>query len=58
VFRRFDELVRALRAQSGMAAAARHLAKALAEYRQRNESEIYPLYALAGRRDSAVAAEA
>jgi len=56
VFRRFDELVRALRAQTGAATAAQHLTKALAEYRQRNESEIYPLYALAGRRDGGVAA--
>jgi len=27
-----------------------HFAKALGEYRQRNETEIYPLYELAGRR--------
>jgi hypothetical protein len=27
-----------------------HFVKALAEYRQRNETEIYPLYAMAGRR--------
>ena len=50
LFRRFDELVRAIRSQGETASASEHVAKALAEYRQRNETEIYPLYSLAGRR--------
>ena len=49
VFRRFDELVRALRAGSGTALALEHVARAFAEYRLRNENEIYPLYELARR---------
>jgi hypothetical protein len=49
-FRRFDELVRAVRSANGVGAAVDHVMKALVEYRQRNETEIYPLYGLAGRR--------
>ena len=55
VFRRFDELVRAIRQQAGVATAAEHAVTALAEYRQRNEAEIYPLYRLSRRRESATA---
>lgn len=58
VFRRFDELTRAIRGANGVAAAIDHVTKALVEYRQRNESEIYPLYALAGRRNDGGAASA
>jgi len=50
LFRRFDELVRAIQSRGETVAAVDHVAKALAEYRQRNEAEIYPLYSLAGRR--------
>ena len=35
--------------------AVEHFSKALADYRQRNETEIYPLYLMAGQRSSAVA---
>jgi hypothetical protein len=56
LFRRLDEMARALRSDSGIAAAAEHAARALAEYRQRNEAEIYPLYALARRREAGDAA--
>jgi len=52
VFRRFDELGRALRIKSEVAAAADHAAKALAEYRRRNEAEMYPLYDLIGQRSA------
>jgi len=52
VFRRFDELARAIRARSEVAAAADHAAKALAEYRRRNEAEMYPLYDLIGQRSA------
>lgn len=53
LFRRFDELARAIRGDSAVAAALEHAGRALAEYRQRNEAEIYPLYALARRRETA-----
>jgi hypothetical protein len=50
VFRRFDELARAIRTRTEVAAAADHAVKALAEYRRRNEAEMYPLYDLIGQR--------
>ena len=49
VLRRFDELTRAMHSGNVPATAVEHFAKALTEYRQRNEAEIYPLYSLAGR---------
>ncbi|HZP67075.1 MAG TPA: hypothetical protein VFB32_12275 [Rudaea sp.] len=49
VLRRFDELVRDLRTGSDVVASAEHVAKALKEYRQRNETEMYPLYNLVGQ---------
>ena len=57
-FRRLDEVARAIRGGSGVATAIEHAAKALAEYRQRNEAEIYPLYALSGRRRGLAASSA
>jgi hypothetical protein len=51
VLRRFDDLTRAMHSGSVSATAVDHFAKALGEYRQRNETEIYPLYTLAGRRN-------
>lgn len=53
VLRRFDELTRAMQNRSLSVTAVDHFVRALAEYRQRNETEIYPLYALAGRRSTA-----
>jgi len=50
VLRRFEELSRAIRLRSEIPAAAEHVAKALAEYRKRNETEMYPLYDLIGLR--------
>ena len=50
VLRRFDELTRAMHSGTVSVTAVDHFVKALAEYRQRNETEIYPLYELAGRR--------
>jgi len=52
VLRRFDELTRAMRNRAVNATVVEHFAKALAEYRQRNETEIYPLYLLAGKRSA------
>ena len=52
VFRRFDELGRAIRMRTEIAAAADHAVKALAEYRRRNEAEMYPLYDLIGQRSA------
>lgn len=51
IFRRLDELARALRSDSGVAVAVEHATKAFVEYRQRNETEIYPLYRLANKRN-------
>jgi len=50
IFRRFDELARAIASGTPTAAAVEHVTRALAEYNQRNAAEIYPLYTLAGRR--------
>lgn len=50
VFRRLDELTRAIRNDNGVAAAVEHATKAFVEYRQRNETEIYPLFRLANKR--------
>lgn len=50
VLRRFDELIRAIRCKAEIAVAADHVAKALAEYRRRNEAEMYPLYSIVGKR--------
>jgi len=52
IFRRLDELARALRNDAGIPIAVEHAAKAFVEYRQRNETEIYPLYRLAKSRDA------
>ena len=48
--RRFDELARAVRNRSEVSAAAEHVVNALAEYRKRNESAMFPLYTAVGRR--------
>lgn len=58
VLRRFDELTRSMRSGNVPATAVEHFAKALTEYRQRNETEIYPLYTLAGRRSTATGSNA
>ena len=50
VLRRLDELARAVRTRSEVAAAAEHAANALLEYRRRNESTMFPLYTAVGRR--------
>ncbi len=50
VLRRFEDVTRAMRIGAVPESTIDHFIKALAEYRQRNETEIYPLYALAGRR--------
>jgi len=53
IFRRFDELARIINNGTATAAAIEHVTRALAEYRHRNEAEIYPLYSLAGRKSAA-----
>lgn len=50
LLRRFEELARAIRLRTEIRAAADHVAKALVEYRKRNETEMYPLYDLIGQR--------
>jgi len=55
VLRRFDDLTRSMRGGTVSVTAVEHFSKALADYRQRNETEIYPLYLMAGQRSSAVA---
>ena len=50
VLRRFDELARAVRNRTEVQAAAEHVVNALAEYRKRNESAMFPLYTAVGRR--------
>jgi len=50
VLRRFEDVTRAMRGGAVSDTAVDHFIKALAEYRQRNETEIYPLYDMAGRR--------
>jgi len=52
VLRRFEDVTRAMRGGAIPDTAVDHFVKALAEYRQRNETEIYPLYAMAGRRNT------
>jgi len=52
LLRRFEELARAIRLRTEIPAAAGHVSKALAEYRKRNESEMYPLYDLIGQRST------
>lgn len=51
--RRFDELARAVRHRSEIGLAAEHVVNALAEYRRRNESAMFPLYTAVGRRGEA-----
>jgi hypothetical protein len=46
VLRSIDDLVRAMRHASDVAAAAACVVAALADYRHRNESELYTLYSL------------
>jgi hypothetical protein len=53
VLRRFDELARAVRNHSEVAAAAEHVTSALVEYRRRNESTMYPLYIAVGQHEAA-----
>jgi len=53
VLRSIDELTRAMRLASDVAAATASVTAALAEYRQRNESELYTLYSLMDPRRSA-----
>jgi hypothetical protein len=55
VLRRFDDLTRSMRGGIVSATAVDHFSKALADYRQRNETEIYPLYLMAGQRGTAAA---
>ncbi|HEX3124473.1 MAG TPA: hypothetical protein VHQ21_14350, partial [Rhodanobacteraceae bacterium] len=43
VLRRFEDVTRAMRSATVPETAVDHFVKALAEYRQRNETEIYPL---------------
>jgi len=49
VLRLFDELVHAIRSGAEIPAAADRAAKALVEYRRRNEGEMYPMYGLMQR---------
>jgi hypothetical protein len=49
VLRLFEDLVLAIRSGAQIPAAADRVAHALAEYRRRNESEIYPMYDLMQR---------
>lgn len=49
VMRRFEDLDHAIETGSGVGTAAAHLVNGLAEYRQRNESSMYPLYDAVGR---------
>jgi len=58
VLRRFEDVTRAMRGGAVPVSAIDHFVKALAEYRQRNETEIYPLYAMAGRRNTATGPQA
>jgi hypothetical protein len=53
VLRRFEDVTRAMHGGTVSDTAVDHFIKALAEYRQRNETEIYPLYVMAGRRSTA-----
>jgi len=46
VLRAIDDLARAMRLASDVAAAAAAVVRALTEYRQRNEAELYTLYSL------------
>ncbi|MGH8042009.1 MAG: hypothetical protein ACREPN_08200 [Rudaea sp.] len=52
VLRRYDELVRAVQTDKGIATAAGRVVSGMAEYRQRNEATMYPLYNRVGRRGS------
>lgn len=58
VLRRFEDVTKSIRSGAMSDIAVDHFVKALAEYRQRNEAEIYPLYALAGKRGVAIASTA
>lgn len=49
VLRSFDELVHAIRGGSKIPEAADRVTRALAEYRRRNEGEMYPMYDLMQR---------
>ena len=49
VLRRFDTLAKAVHDSSDMPALLADIARDIAEYRSRNESEIFPLYDLIGR---------
>jgi len=47
--RRFEDLLQALRNGENVAAAAENATAAWSDYLRRNQSEIYPLYEIAGR---------
>ena len=49
VLRSFDALIHAIRSGAEIPAAADRVAKALTEYRRRNEGEMYPMYGLMQR---------
>jgi hypothetical protein len=57
VLRSLDELVQAMRQLTDIAAAAATVSSALAEYRQRNESELYTLYCLMDPRQNPMLAK-
>jgi hypothetical protein len=58
VLRRIEELSNAVRQVTDIAAAVASVVKTLAEYRQRNESELYTLYSLMDPRRARVVARA
>lgn len=49
VLRRYEELARAIQSRVGIVPATAYLLAAMAEYRRRNESTMYPLYEKIGR---------
>jgi len=57
VLRSIEELVQAMHQMTDIAAAFRSVASALAEYRQRNESELYTLYCLMDPRQPSMLTE-
>jgi hypothetical protein len=58
VLRSFDELSQAVRRGTNTKPAASEVTRAMAEYRQRNETEIYPLYELMGTTNATAAVRA
>ena len=55
ILRLFDDLVQAIRLNIGVNAAADLIAESLAEYWQRNQAQIYPLYDLVGSKRTSTA---